>query len=147
MNGIAVKRLGPEDADAAGVMFELMAAVFGEQSEALKVGYVDDLLGRESFWAIAAFIGTEIVGGLAAHTLPMTRSSSNELFIYDLAVRGDHRREGIASLLLREVRAQAALAGIDVAFVAADDEDVHALDFYRAQGATATAVTFFTFPR
>jgi aminoglycoside 3-N-acetyltransferase I len=45
------------------------------------------------------------------------------------------------------VRAQAALAGIVLAFVAADDEDVHALDFYRTQGATATADTFFTFPK
>lgn len=145
MDSVHVKRLGPGDARAAGVMFAKMAAVFGEDSEPLEEGYVDDLLGRDSFWAMAAFVGTEIVGGLTAHTLPMTRSSSSELFIFDLAVREDHRRQGVASLLLRDVRSRAAVADIPVAFVPAEDEDVHAFDFYRAQGGAATAVTFFTF--
>ncbi|MBE4718868.1 hypothetical protein DAD99_12135 [Pseudarthrobacter sp. AB1] len=145
MSELEVKRLFRGDAAAAGVMFEMMARVFGEDSEPLSEDYLEDLLGREGFWALAAFIGPDIVAGLTAHTLPMTRSPTSEVFIYDLAVRQDHRRQGFASRLVLELRATAALEGIHEIFVPADNEDVHALDFYRALGATASPVTFFTF--
>lgn len=75
----------------------------------------------------------------------MTRSPSSEVLIHDLAVRHDYQRQGVASRLMLELRAGAALAGIHEVFVQADNEDVHALDFYRAQGATPSPVTFFTF--
>ena len=145
MSELEVRRLVRSDTAAAGVMFGLMAAVFGEGSEPLDDAYVDGLLGREGFWALAAFVGTEIVGGLTAHTLPLTRSPSSAVFIYDRAVRQDHRRRGVASRLVRELLAAAAFEGIRVVFVPADNEDVHALEFYRVLGAAASPVTFFTF--
>jgi aminoglycoside 3-N-acetyltransferase I len=145
MSELEVKRLVRGDAAAASVMFEMMAGVFGEDSEPLSEGYLEDLLDREGFWAIAAFVGPDIVAGLTAHTLPMTRSPTSEVFIYDLAVRQDNRRQGVASRLVLELRATAALEGIHEIFVPADNEDAHALDFYRALGATASPVTFFTF--
>ncbi len=126
-------------------MFAMMAAVFAEGAEPLPDDYVVWLLDRDSFWAIAAFAGDDIVGGITAHTLPMTRSPSSEVFIYDLAVRRDHRRQGVGSKLVLELREAAAAAGCGDVFVPADNEDKHALDFYRAQGAVASPVTFFTF--
>ncbi len=102
-------------------------------------------LGRECFWALAAFAGADVVGGLTAHTLPMTRSPSSEVFTYDLAVRQDQQRQGVGSRLVLELREAAARAGSQEVFVPADNEDAHALDFYRAQGATPSPVTFFTF--
>jgi aminoglycoside 3-N-acetyltransferase I len=126
-------------------MFALMAAVFEEESAYLSDDYLDRLLRRDDFWAIAAFMGDEIVGGVTAHTLPMTRTESAELFIYDLAVRGDRRRQGIGRRLIAALREAAAEAGIQVAFVPADDDDVHALEFYRALGGEPSPVTIFTF--
>jgi len=38
-------------------------------------------------------------------------------------------------------------AGIHDLFVPADEDDAHALDFYRALGGVASPVTFFTFGR
>ncbi|WP_104167786.1 GNAT family N-acetyltransferase [Arthrobacter sp. SX1312] len=145
MSELDVRRLVRGDAATARIMVEMMARVFEEDYEQVGQDYVDDLLGRENFWAFAASIGPEIIGGLTAHTLPMTRSQSSELFIYDLAVRPDHQRQGIASRLVLELRAAAAAEGIHEIFVPADNEDVHALEFYRALGATAAPVTFFTF--
>lgn len=133
------------DAAAAGVLFEMMARVFEEDFEPLTEDYLGHLLDREDFWALAAFIGPDIVAGLTAHALPMTRSRSSELFIYDLAVRQDHRRQGVGSRLVSELRAAGAAKGIHEIFVPADNEDRHALDFYRALGAAASSVTIFTF--
>ena len=140
-----ITRLRSEDAASARVMFAMMAEVFGEDSEPLGDHYLTELLGRESFWAYAAFAGSSIVGGLTAHTLPMTRSPSAEVFIYDLAVRPDHQRRGVGSRLLRELRTATAHAGIRDVFVPADEEDEHAIDFYRALGGVPSPVTFFTF--
>lgn len=49
------------------------------------------MLQFKNFWAIAAFEGDELLGGLSAHTLPMTRSESAEIFIYDIAVQPSHQ--------------------------------------------------------
>ncbi|MCY1076362.1 GNAT family N-acetyltransferase [Archangium lansingense] len=140
-----LKRLKAGDRELAKVLFSVMAEVFEEDSEELSDGYIDRLLGREDFWAIAAFVDNDIVGGLTAHTLPMTRAEYSEIFIYDIAVRSDHQRQGIGRRLIEELRTQAAGMGIRELFVPADNEDVHALDFYRALGGEAAPVTIFTF--
>ena len=47
--------------------------------------------------------------------------------------------------MVDDLRARARAAGIDTVFVPADRDDAHALDFYRALGGTAAAVTMFEF--
>ena len=138
-------RLTSDNRELAKGLFIMMAEVFAEGSDHLSDDYLDRLLSREDFWAIAAFVGDEIVGGLTAHTLPMTRSESFEIFIYDLAVREDQQRKGIGRQLMTALREAAAIAGIQHVLVAADNDDVHALDFYRAVGGVPSPVTFFTF--
>jgi aminoglycoside 3-N-acetyltransferase I len=75
----------------------------------------------------------------------MTRNRSSELFIYDLAVRPDRQRRGVGRALVAAIRQMAAAEGITTSFVAAADEDTHALSFYRAIGGDGAAVTIFTF--
>ena len=95
---------------------------------------------------MAAFADDLLVGGLSAHVVPMTTSESSELFIYDIAVRADVQRQGIGRALVAALRAAARAEGIGDVFVAADNEDTHALEFYRRLGGVAAPVTFFTVP-
>jgi aminoglycoside 3-N-acetyltransferase I len=140
------QRLTSADRVVAKELFVLMAKVFEEDREPLGDAYLDRLLSREGFWAIAAFTGEgELVGGLTAHTLPMTRAEASEIFIYDIAVRTDHQRKGVGRLLVTTLRNEAASLGIEDVFVPADEEDAHALDFYRALGGVESPVRFFTF--
>jgi aminoglycoside 3-N-acetyltransferase I len=127
-------RLTVGDRGLARALFTLMADVFAEDRDELSDGYIDQLLGREDFWAIAAVAGDRLLGGVTAHTLPLTRTESSELFIYDIAVRSDHQRQGVGRRLVAELRTQAAARGIREVFVAADNDDVHARAFYRALG-------------
>lgn len=146
-SAVRIVRLGPEDVELAQATFALMAAVFDEAegTTALGTDYVARLLARPDFWALAALQDGEVVGGLTAHALPMTRTESSELFIYDLAVHASRQRTGIGRALVEHLRREGADAGIHVAFVPADDEDTHALDFYRALGGDPAPVTIFTF--
>ncbi|HTK99712.1 MAG TPA: GNAT family N-acetyltransferase, partial [Pseudomonadales bacterium] len=111
-----------------------MAEVFEEASAPLSDRYLDQLLSGRDFWAFAALMGADVVGGITAHTLPMTRTEASEVFIYDIAVHVDHQRRGIGSELVSALRASAATVGIRDVFVPADSDDAHALDFYRRLG-------------
>lgn len=145
---IRSRRLTAGDRELARALFSLMAEVFAEEPRPLSDGYLDRLLARDEFWAIAAFEGDRgdrIVGGITAHALPMTRAETSELFIYDVAVHPAHQRKGVGRQLVTELRERAAAAGIRELFVPADNDDLHALDFYRALGGAASAVTFFNF--
>ena len=140
-----IRRLAPGDRDLARATFIMMAAVFDEITRPLPDDYVDALLARADFWAFAALDDGEPLGGITAHVLPMTRSPSRELFVYDVAVREDRQRQGIGRAMLVELVAQAGREGIESVFVAVADEDVHAMDFYRGVGGAASPVTMFSF--
>jgi aminoglycoside 3-N-acetyltransferase I len=145
MHTLYIRRLGPVDHGAARALFTLMAEVFEEEHTPLSDAYLARLLNRDDFWALAAFDGDAVIGGLTAHVLPMTRTETSELFIYDLAVRADQQRRGVGRQLIAATREQAATAGIDTVMVPADVDDTEALAFYRAVGGDETAVAFFVF--
>jgi aminoglycoside 3-N-acetyltransferase I len=145
MIDIRARRLIAGDRELARRLFVLMAETFEEECQPPSELYVDALLGRADFWAIAAFVGDEIIGGLTAHTLPLTRAAASEVFIYDVAVRDGYRRKGVGRQLMTALRDGVAALGIEEVFVAADNEDTHALGFYRALGGVPSPVTFFSF--
>ena len=99
----------------------MMARVFGEAPVDLPDPYLEYLLRRTDFWAVAALAGAEVVGGLTAHVLPLTTKASAELFVYDLAVRPDRQRQGVGRRLIASVREAAGAVGVGVVFVAADN--------------------------
>ena len=138
-------RLTLGEKEHAKTLFKLMADVFEEKHEELNDEYVNRLLSLESFWVLAAFIDDKIVGGLTAHTLPMSNREASEIFIYDIAIDSKHQRKGVGRYLIKQLRQEADEIGIEDIFVPADNEDIHALDFYRAIGGEASPVTIFTF--
>lgn len=145
MTEIRIDRLTVAERNRARELFLLMAGVFETRAEPLSDDYLTRILGRDDFWALAALVDGRTVGGLTAHTLPLTRGEVSEIFIYDLAVVAQYQRRGVGRRLVTTLRALAAAAGVSVVFVPADDEDTHALDFYRAVGGTPAPVTIFTF--
>lgn len=96
--------------------------------------YVESLLGSDSFIAIAAFKDGAVVGGLAAYDLRKFERERSEIYIYDLAVDRAHRREGIATALIRELQKIARARSAYVIFVQADLIDAPAIALYSKLG-------------
>ena len=67
------------------------------------------------------------------------------MLIYDIAVVPMHQRHGIGRQLVEMARSLATERGIATTWVPAENEDVHALEFYRSLGGTPSSVTIFTF--
>jgi aminoglycoside 3-N-acetyltransferase I len=139
-----VVRLTNTDTALGKKLFVLMASVFEEDTQPLEDPYLEALLANPAFWVLGVWDGDTLVGGLTAHALPMTRSASKELFLYDLAVLPDHQRRGAGRALVQTLMQLAAAEGFDNVFVPADVEDTHAVEFYRALQGEEAPVAMFT---
>ncbi|WP_108882547.1 AAC(3)-I family aminoglycoside N-acetyltransferase [Anderseniella sp. Alg231-50] len=96
--------------------------------------YLEKLLGNETVIVLAAMQGAEVVGGLVAYELEKLEQQRSEIYIYDLAVAKPHRRRGIATGLIEQVRIIAAERGAHVMFIQADLEDDPAIQLYTKLG-------------
>jgi len=146
-----VRRLGAADLAAMHGLLSLFSEVFddAESYDARRpdAGYLEALLGRDTFIALVAEENGQVIGGLAAYQLHKFEQARSEFYIYDLAVAESHRRRGIATALIRELQAIAAEAGGWVIFVQADtgEEDAAAIALYSRLG-TREEVLHFDIP-
>lgn len=104
--------------------------------------YLQRLLGSDTFIAVAALKGDEVVGGIAAYVLQKFEQERSEVYIYDLAVAEVHRREGIATALILELKRIAAARGAYVIFVQADHGDDPAIALYTRMGVREDVLHF-----
>ncbi|MDP3252306.1 MAG: AAC(3)-I family aminoglycoside N-acetyltransferase [Hydrogenophaga sp.] len=132
-----------------------MLAMFGEAFEDVPTytraqpddAYLRDLLSGASFVAVAALDGEKVVGGLAAYVLRKFEQARSEIYIYDLAVDAAHRRQGIATALIEELKRVARERGAYVIFVQADHVDAPAIALYTKLGVREDVLHFDIDPR
>ena len=123
-------------------LLEKTLDVFGEAFEDVETyrrarpgaAYLERLLDSDYFISLAGLSDGEVVGGLAAYELRKFEQARSEIYIYDLAVAASHRRQGIATALILELRKIAAARGAYVIFVQADLEDDPAIALYTKLG-------------
>ena len=128
----------------------LFGTVFGDSSYALARPSDDHfrrVLGRDEVIALAAYSGTETVGGLVAYVLDKLEQERSEIYIYDLAVAETYRRQGIATALIADLQAHAARIGAWVIYVQADYGDAPAIALYERLGIREDVMHFDIPPR
>lgn len=127
-----------------------MLAMFGEAFDEVhtfadhppRAAWLQRLLGSDAFIAIAAMKGDEVVGGIAAYVLPKFEQERSEIYIYDLAVAQAHRRRGIATAMIGELRRIASQRGAYVIYVQADLGDDPAIALYTKLGTREDVLHF-----
>ncbi len=127
-------------------MLRMFGEAFGDldtyTSKRPSDGYLSRLLAAEYFIALAALKGDEVVGGLAAYELHKFEQERSEIYIYDLAVAEGHRREGIATALILELKKVAETRGAYAIFVQADLDDDPAIALYTKLGVREDVLHF-----
>lgn len=96
--------------------------------------YLQDMLAKPHFIALVALDSKTVVGGIAAYVLDKFEQDRREIYIYDLAVLDPHRRRGVATGLIKTLRAIAAERAAYVVFVQADAGDGPAIALYESLG-------------
>ena len=144
--GFAVRRLAAADIGLMRDLLRMLGAAFGEvetfATNPPREAYLRRLLGKPDFVALAAMQGDEVVGGLMAYELQKFEQERSEFYIYDLAVREDCRRRGVATALIESLKPIAAASGGYVIFVQADYGDDPAVALYTKLGVREDVMHF-----
>lgn len=145
---VKIRQLTPRDDGLMNALLTNFGKAFNDMSTYTEkrpsAHYLKRLLGSDSFIALVALSGekpdeesdAEVIGGIAAYELKKFEQERSEIYIYDLAVSAGHRRKGIATALIKKLKAIAADRGAYVIFVQADTsiEDEPAIALYTKLG-------------
>jgi aminoglycoside 3-N-acetyltransferase I len=142
----SVRILGPNDVH----IMEQMLTTFGEAFEEVETygarrpsaEYLARLLGSDTFIALAALKADVVVGAVAAYELHKFEQERSEIYIYDLAVAAAHRRQGIATAMILELKRVAQARGAYVIYVQADLVDEPAIALYTKLGTREDVLHF-----
>jgi len=135
---LRIRRLTADDVDLMYALLRTFGEAFDEVdtycSNQPNAVYLERLLGSDSFIAVAAMEDATVIGGSAAYELRKFERQRSEIYIYDLAVAETHRRRGVATALVNELKKIAATRGAYVMFVQADVGDDPAIALYTKLG-------------
>lgn len=143
---LSIRQLSAQDLE----LMEDLLTTFGEAFDDVDTysssrpsnAYLKKLLSSDYFIALAAVKNGSVVGGIAAYELQKFEQERSEIYIYDLAVATTHRREGIATALIQELKKIAIARSAYVIFVQADLGDDPAIALYSKLGTREDVLHF-----
>ena len=145
-----VRVLGSDDVALMRAMLAMFGEAFGQRDTYTAAqpddAYLAQLLSGDTFVAVAALDGPEVIGGLAAYVLPKFEQARTELYIYDLAVSEAYRRRGVATAMIEALKQVALARGVYVIYVQADHGDDAAIALYSRLGAREDVLHFAIAP-
>jgi aminoglycoside 3-N-acetyltransferase I len=146
LSSFSIHQIAPDEIALMAAMLTTFGAAFDEvetySQNQPSAAYLQRLLGSDYFIAIVALQDGEVVGGIAAYELIKFEQERSEIYIYDLAVAATHRRKGIATALIQELKKIAAVRGAYVIFVQADLVDAPAIALYTKLGVREDVLHF-----
>jgi len=130
------QQLCAEDVQTLKQLLKVFGEAFGDvdayQSAVPRDAYLRSLQAKPHFIALVAVASDKVVGGLAACVLDKFEQERREIYIYDLVVQKQHRRNGIARTLINELRRRD--RGTCFIYVQADKVDDAAIALYESPG-------------
>ena len=144
-----IQQLTADDLPLCRALNAMFGAAFAEpdtyEGRPPPDAYLQRLLQKPHVFALVALDGAAVVGGLVAYELEKLEQARSEIYIYDLAVAETHRRQGIATALIRALGKIGKERGAWVMFVQADRTDPPAIALYESLG-TREDVHHFDIP-
>lgn len=135
MSDYTYSQLDQDDTDALEHLNAVFADAFQDPDTYLAKKpsrqYLSELLGLPICIVLVARDTEDgVVGGLVAYELKKFEQERSEIYIYDLAVTERHRRRGVATQLVEELKEIGRARSAYVIFVQADEGDTPAITLY-----------------
>ena len=140
------QQLEPQDVQTFKELIHLFGDAF-EDDATYKSAVPDDaylkrLLQKEDFIALTAQSDGKVIGGLVAYVLEKFEQDRREIYIYDLAVAEEYRRQKVATSLINHLKSIAKKKKAYVIFVQADYVDPPAIKLYESLGTKEEVLHF-----
>jgi aminoglycoside 3-N-acetyltransferase I len=144
---IDLKILSNSDIDEFIELIKIFENVFEMEEFAIpENNYLQKLLNQQNFFVLIACIGEKVVGGLTVYTLQQYYSVKPLAYIYDVGVLSEFQRQGIGKKMIDYLLEFCKNKGFKQVFVEAENEDIHAVEFYRkTKKNSEMQVTHFTY--
>ncbi len=126
--GLTVTRIMGSDASAAVRLVNTFAR------KEISIRYMVRFLHNPANYLLMADLDGVAVGFLLAYALERLKEEERMLFIYEIEVTADQRRERIGTALFEAVRDIAVREGVECAFVITHSSNVGAVAFYKHTG-------------
>lgn len=143
---MAIITLSPDDIALFRAAMALFGRAFddtdGYQGAPPSDDYVRGWLGNSGNILLVATEDEAVVGALTGYVLQKFEQARSEIYIYDLAVDEAHRRKGIATALIEQLKSIARDRGAYVIYVQADYGDDPAINLYTKLGAREDVMHF-----
>ena len=152
MNGnFDVVRLTADDIALARRALDLFGEVFQDLptycANKPSDAWLAELLGDANFVFQVARDSERVIGAMASYVLRKFEQARKEIYIYDLAVALDCRRQGVATALIDDLQRIAGEICAYVIFVQADHGDDPAIALYSKLGSREDVLHFDIAPR
>ena len=132
------KKLSSSDIVRFRELLNVFAEAFNEHdmymSQQPSDKYLSHLLQKDHFITLVAMSENKIIGGLVAYVLEKFEQERSEVYIYDIAVLDDYRRQGVATQLIQSLREIVKEKKAWVIFIQADKGDIPAIKLYESLG-------------
>lgn len=133
---VKISKLSQNDTTALEELLSVFEVVF--EMEPFIVpddAYLQTLLLNPDMMFMIAEADGKVVGGLSAYVLAQYYSKEKHAYIHDVAISTAYQRKGIGKKLIAAFNDYCQKMNYAEVFVAAEKEDAHAIEFYRATGA------------
>jgi aminoglycoside 3-N-acetyltransferase I len=141
-----IKKLGAPGLNYAKQLYTLFQIDDGVANPSLASDkYLTKLLSGNSFYVIVALDGKTVIGGLTAYELPMYYKPVSEMFLYEIAVHKDYRKQGIGTALVNELKEICSQKNIEIIFVGTETNNLPAKQLYLATGGAMEIIPWFTY--
>ncbi len=134
---ITLRRLKPTDTDLAAICEQLNAADWEASIKDFSEGALRDFLADSNHFYLLGYIEGEIAGAIHGYVYPHP-TGVKYMWIDEVDTMAKHRRQGVASTMMKEVLEIARAHGCDEAWLGTEHDNEAAKALYSGLNPTET---------
>lgn len=128
---VEIKKLSIDGIEDFKELLKVFKDVFEFDKEFPNDEHLGNLLSKQDFLVFVAIVNGQVIGGLTIYVLHQYYSERPSAYIYDVGISPAYQRKGVGKLLISSVCSYCEKSGFESAYVEAELEDEHAVNFYR----------------